>query len=103
MLDASAAECETKFNDERDKLKEELKRETTEELKPVLIEEVVVEAEERIPADDEEDTNIPWTRVNCRNHATPSLREIIFEEMNEQQQIELIKKNLVIAGIQETL
>lgn len=101
-------ECETtintKFATERELMKEEIKREIKEELKPVLIEEVVTEAQERFPADNEEDDNRnPWRNVNNRrNTATPNLREIINEEMYEQQQIDRIKKNLVVAGIHET-
>ena len=54
------------------------------------------------PEVEDENPNLnPWQIAERRR--TPNLREIVSEEMKEQQQIELVKKNLVMTGIAENL
>ena len=83
-------------------IKEELKREITQELKPVLIEDVLTEANDRATEEEEDGGNPnPWNLVARRNQPTPNMREIIHDEM-EKKQIDLIKLNLVMSGILES-
>ena len=99
-------ECEqkvaTKFADEVSNFKEELKQEILAEVRVAREEEAAV-----VQIDDDDNDEgahgRPWNNVGRRrNTPTPNLRKIINEEMTERQQINLIKKNLVMAGVTET-
>ena len=91
----------TKFADEVSSFKDELKQEILDEVRAAR------EADpEVVDVDDDEDESAPgrpWNDVGRRRHTpTPNLRKIIHEEMTERQQIDLIKKNLVMAGVTES-
>ena len=78
-------------------IKTELKNELQRELRNEIKDDIQVEMQQ---PDDEENPN-PWRTVQ-QNNRPPNLREIITEEMKEQQQIDLVKKNLVMTGIPES-
>ena len=103
------AECEQKvvekFQEGRNDLKEELKTEIKDDIKPVLKTEIKHEiTTDPINLDDadEENQNAWNVETRQRRAPTPNLRGIIQEEMLERKNIDLIKKNLIMAGIQES-
>lgn len=102
LIDECEQKVSVKFAEERDTLKEEIKREIKEELKPVIIEEVVTEAQERSAADEEDGNTNAWNVAGRRKSTSPQLREIIQEEMVERREIDLRKMNLIISGIVES-
>ena len=105
-------ECEQKVDDklieERNTLKEDLKREIKEDLKKELKTEIQHEiaAEPNNTGDDADEDTTPWRTALGRHRGptvpTPNLRNIIQEEMMERKNIELLKKNLVISGVKES-
>ena len=89
-------EISTKIINGRANLKEEMKLEIRDEIRAE-----VVQATQEV-----EDINNPnpWQQVmrSQRNQPVPNFQEIIQEQMNEQKQIEAIKKNLTMSGIAES-
>lgn len=81
-------------------LKAEVKAELKNELKIELKNEIKEDIQADVPVDEIQQPEAPWNLVGG-NRRTPNLREIINDQMREQQQVELVKKNLVITGIPE--
>ena len=117
----------TKIGEERNKLKEELKEELKDELKAEMQNIMEEAATAAAAADDDKfeglkveikgelrteihhemedaaDDNInPWQQAHRRREPIPDLNKIINEQMHEQKQIDLLKMNLIISGIDET-
>ena len=92
---------ENKFETEKAAMKAALKLE--------IQAEVLGNIEQQIEEAEPDDENNPWSKVVKRNRqiqpeqpqAIPNLRNIISQEISEKKKIELLKYNLIIAGIEE--
>ena len=86
-----------------------MKAEIKAELKQEIQAEMMGSIEQQIDEAEPDDENNPWSKVVKRNRqnqpeqpqAIPNLRNIISQEISEKKKIELLKYNLIIAGIEE--
>ena len=91
---------DNKFRQEKAEMKAEIRKET--------LAEVLGSIEQHLDEAEVDDDNNPWSKVT-RARANqpqppqdiPNLRNIISQELSEKKRIELLKYNLIIAGIEE--